>query len=240
MFQRMVAVPYEQYAQLNTAQGLRDVKQPLDGQFSALDKQYTDRVNVADPYRRMMLQGETLEEMKAMKERMRNVIVANSPKPYRNRAKALFDGLESIIKFNERGEILSDEGRAVPHSHVQDLIQYAVRDRRREVLPTGWKDFLSLMKKHNVPRHMLNRFTLDEMEGNMPAKHPFVFGTPAARQVDRSGTIVKRPATKRKLEENPFDAIIANPTPKKRKKLRQLPVRERRVPDWLHSHLTKF
>lgn len=89
---------------------------------------------------------------------------------------------------------------------------------------------------------MLNRFTLDELEGktSAPQKTPFVFGTPATRQVDQTGTIVKRPAPGwgRKRDaagENPFDEVtrsIANfsaaPTAKKRRKL---PDRKRKEPE---------
>lgn len=233
MFRRMVALPYDQYAQMNMTQSLQQVKQPYDVQFNTLNKQYEQRGNVADPYRRMMLQGETLEEMKVLKERMRNLIASNSPKPYRNRASSLFDGLESAIQFNERGEIMDEEGKVVPHSHVQDLIQYAVRDRRREVVPTGWNAFLEQIKRHNVPRHMLNRFTLDEMEGKKAVPKPFVFGTPAARRGDMAGTAVKRappPTASRKRaspDVNPFDVVkhsvanFSNPTPKKRRSERK-------------------
>lgn len=237
MFRRMVALPYDEYAQMNMSQQLRQVKQPLDVQFNDLNKEYEQQANITDPYRRMMLQGETLDEMKNLKERMRNLIASNSPKPYRHRASALFDGLESFIRFNERGEIMDSEGKVVPHSHVQDLIQYAVRDRRRDVVPTGWADFMSLLKKHNVPRHMLNRFTLDEMAGKPIGKAPppFIFATPAARREDLTGTALKRRREIKHVDrDNPFDVLkhdvahFESPSPKKRRKL---PVRTRREPE---------
>lgn len=236
MFRRMVALPYDQYAQMNMTQNLQQVKQPYDVQFNALSKQYEERANIDDPYRRMMMQGETIDQMKVLKDRMRNVIASNTPKPYRNRASALFEGLESVVQFNERGEIMNDEGKVVPNSHMQDLIQYAVRDRRREGAPTGWADFVDLMKKRNVPRNMLNRGTIDEMEGKVTVPKTFQFGTPAARHKDTSGTVMKRaaPEISRKRagpsDSNPFDltANFGKPTPKKRRKV---PARIRKEPD---------
>lgn len=241
MFRRMVALPYDQYAQMNMSQNLQRVKQPNDVQFNTLEKQYEEQANINDPYRRMLLQGETLDQMKVLKDRMRNMIASSTPKPYRNRAASLFEGLESVAQFNERGEITNDEGKVVPNSNLQDLIQHAVRDRRRsgEGPPTGWSDFVDLLKKRNVPRNMLNRTTLDEMEGKVTLPKTFQFGTPAARLKDESDTAVKRakPTTNRKRSQpsqrdNAFDVIanFGDPTPKKRRKL---PVRQRNKPEKL-------
>ena len=194
MFQRMVALPYEEYAQLSGNSKISQVKQPYDQQFHDLEKEYAKRENISDPFRRMLLQGETIDEMKALKEKMRNVIAVNSPKPYRTRASALFQGLESSLKFNERGEIYDEEGNLVPDSHVEDLIQYAVRDRRRDIIPKGWQQFISTLRKHNVPRYTLNRLTLDEVDGKAPVKTtvktPFIFTgkTPASRREDFAAT----------------------------------------------------
>ena len=236
MFQRMVALPYDEYAQMNVNQKLQQVKQPNDVQFNTLDRQYEERASIPDQYRRMFLQGETLDEMKMLKEKMRNVIASNSPKPYRQRASALFDGLESFMRFNERGEIFDDANKVVPNSHVQDLIQYAVRDRRRNVVPAGWNEFKAQLKIHNVPRHMLNRFTLDELEGKKTSdaaapSQAFIFKTPAQRQMDQRETVVKRPqATKRVQADNPFDVLkgFGSPSPKKPRKR---PHRSRKQPE---------
>ena len=146
MFQRMIAVPYEEYAQMSGSK-VDHVKHPDDYQFHDLEKRYANQEQIPDPYRRMMLQGETLDEMKQLKQTMRSIIASNSPKPYCSRANALFQGLESFLKFNDRGEILDDDGKVVPNSHVEDLIQYAVRDRRRNIVPVGWEHFTTLLKK---------------------------------------------------------------------------------------------
>lgn len=33
-----------------------------------------------------------------------------------------------------------------------DLVQHAVRDRRRNLTPMGWPEFRHLLQEHNVPK----------------------------------------------------------------------------------------
>ena len=161
-FQRMIAIPQEEYLALSS---LQNVREPFTQQFYQLEKRYKDEEKEKDPYRRMLLQGSTLDEMKQVKEALRNSLVSTTPKPYQNRAKALFQSLENVIKFNDKGEIYTDDGSLVSGSRLEDLIQHAVRDRRRNFSLKGWPEFLSLLRNHNIPKSTLNRYTLDEMEG---------------------------------------------------------------------------
>jgi len=160
MFQRMVAIPQEEYLKLSSVQ---QVRQPLTQQFYNLEQQYGEHERIRDPYERLIMQSETLENMKELKERMRQDITLSTPKPYQSRALALYQSLLPFIKFNERGEIFNDAGDLVPESRLEDLIQFAVRDRRRSVVPAGWSQFRNLLKSQNVPRFMLNQDTLQEM-----------------------------------------------------------------------------
>ena len=160
MFQRMVAIPQEEYMQLTSVQ---QINQPLTQQFYKLERQYADQERIRDPYQRMVMQSETLDDMKALKERMREDLKLATPKPYQSRALALYQSLHPFIKFNERGEIFDKDDELVPESRLEDLIQYAVRDRRRAVVPTGWTQFRTLLQTQNVPKFMLNRDTLQEM-----------------------------------------------------------------------------
>ena len=160
MFQRMVAIPQEEYMKLTSVQ---QVRQPYTQQFYNLEKQYGEQEYIRDPYQRMLMQSETLEDMKELKERMRQDLTLATPKPYRSRALALYQSLQPFLKFNERGEIFNENGQVVPQSRLEDLVQYAVRDRRRAVVPTGWSQFRDLLQSQNVPKYMLNRDTLQEM-----------------------------------------------------------------------------
>lgn len=189
MFQRLVAIPQQEYLQLTAAQ---QVKQPELRQFYDLQKKYEEQSNIPDPYEKLMHQSETLETMKGLKERMRNDIVTASPKPYQSRVRSLFQHVEPVMKFNERGEIYDEHHNTIPNSRLEDLIQYAVRDRRRpNFIPAGWDAFKKILKTHNIPKYMLNRDTLDELE----RKHEDS-PTPSRKRVIKQETMspsVKRP-----------------------------------------------
>lgn len=161
MFQRMMVIPQEEYMQLTAIQQAR---QPLMRQFRNLESQYEEQDHIGDPYRKLMHQSETLDAMKTLKDKMRQEVTTATPKPYQTRARNLFQHLESVLQFNERGEIYDDENQVISESRIEDLIQYAVRDRRRNFLPTGWNQFLKTLRSHNIPKYMLNRNTLDEMD----------------------------------------------------------------------------
>lgn len=163
-FQRMIVIPQEEYLALSSIQS---VKEPLKQHFQSLEKQYLSEENERDPYRRMVLQSSTLDQMKQVKEHMRNSLLISTPKPYQNRAKALFQTVEGFIRFNDKGEFYSYDGNIIRGSRIEDLIQHAVRDRRRNMTPTGWSDFLTILREHNVPKSILNRDTLDELENKV-------------------------------------------------------------------------
>ena len=92
----MIAIPQEEYMQMTAVQ---QAHQPLNQQFQNSEKQFTDAEQIRDPYRRMILQGEALDDMKELKERMRNNVQITSPQPYKNRAKALYQSVESVLLF---------------------------------------------------------------------------------------------------------------------------------------------
>ena len=168
-FQRMIVIPQEEYLSLSTMQ---NVQEPLAQHFYDLEKRHNQEEKEEDSYRRMIMQSNTLNEMKKVKDQMRNSLVVSTPKPYQSRANALFQNMESFLKFNEKGEIYSQDGTLIPGSRLEDLIQHAVRDRRRNLIPTGWSNFLTLLREHNVPKSILNRDTLDELEGKAIPSSP--------------------------------------------------------------------
>ena len=65
-------------------------------------------------------------------------------------------------------------GDIIDNSRVEDLIQHAVRDRRRNMTPAGWKAFVTLLQEHNIPKSILNRQTLDEIENRATRKKEYV------------------------------------------------------------------
>ena len=169
-FQRMIVIPQEEYLSLSSMQ---NVKEPLTQHFYDLERRFNSEETVRDPYRRMVLQSNTLDQMKQVKDQLRNSLLVSTPKPYQTRAKALFQTVEDLLKYNEKGEIYASDGSLVSGSRMEDLIQHAVRDRRRRnMTPTGWTHFLNILRDHNVPRSILNRDTLDEMERRATAFSP--------------------------------------------------------------------
>lgn len=159
-YQRMIAIPQEEYLQMSTVQ---NVRQPLTQQFYNLESQYNQEAQIKDPYRRLVLQSETLDAMKQLKDQMRHYLTVSTP--YRTRAQALLENVSPFLRFNERGEIYDTENNIIGNTRLEDLIQHAVRDRRRNISPVGWTYFLNLLQSHNIPKSILNRGTIDEMEG---------------------------------------------------------------------------
>lgn len=202
-FQRMVVIPQEEYAQLNN---LQNVHRPLMRQFYDLDRQYNENANISDPYQRLVYQSDNLEDMKRLKDQMRNNIQISTPKPYRNRAQALLQTVEPHVKYNERGEIYDEQGNVIEKSRLEDLIQHAVRDRRRNLTPLGWETFRKILERENIPKSILNRNTLDEIDESASAKPEIKNEAPTQRRRGRApgrGTSkvkkeVKRLSPKRK------------------------------------------
>ena len=184
-FQRMIAIPQEEYLQLST---LQNVRQPLTQQFYNLESQYNKEAEVKDPYKRLVLQTETLEDMKRLKDQMRHYLSVSTPKPYRTRAQALLENLSPFLRFNERGEIYDKENNIMENTRLEDLIQHSVRDRRRNISPKGWSYFVNLLREHNVPKSILNRGTLDEIEDKSSVIKLTLPATPEKK------TAIKRPS----------------------------------------------
>ena len=160
-YSQMVAIPRHEYTQLTTIQNAR---QPLTEQFYKLENNYQANALIPDAQRSVSLQSQTIEHMKSLKDQMRHYLSVSTPKPYRTRAESLFQSLEPYLNVNELGELIKDDGSIIKSSRFEDLIQHAVRDRRRQFSPTGWDHFVSMIKKYNVPRSVLNRDTLDELD----------------------------------------------------------------------------
>lgn len=189
-FQRMIAIPQQEYL---TMSSLQNVREPLAQHFYNLENRYTAEEKERDPYRRMIMQTNTLDQLKQVKDQLRDSLAISTPKPYQSRAKALFQTLESFLNFNTKGEIYSDDGNIIPNSRLEDLIQHAVRDRRRNLTPTGWSDFLNILRNHNVPKSILNRTTLDELEEEVIA--------PIKKEIKRSNVVFQPYNIKRKREK---------------------------------------
>ncbi len=160
-FERMVAIPEDEYQHLRS---LRQTTDPVQNKFLSLSSDYKKQSFIPDPQIRIQQQSETLNEMVKIKNELKKRVLEATPKPYQSRAQSLFQFLIDKIGINEKGEMKDKEGNVIGGSNVGDLIQHAVRDRRRNIIPVGWKEFLNVLRENNAPQMILNYNTLDEMK----------------------------------------------------------------------------
>ena len=153
-FHQLVALPMEEYNQMRNVANMQ--QPPLNQKLVQLQRELSASASAPpppssaaaaaelsnNPYDRLMRQGMLLEEVKRTKEQLQNDISLGTPKPYRNRALALYNQIAPVTHFNEKGELLlppdgatvdgaSWGGRPIVGSRAEDLIQHAVRDRRK-------------------------------------------------------------------------------------------------------------
>ena len=84
-FERMVAIPEEEYHQLKS---LQHTSNPLQNKFQSLSSDYQKQGFINDPYTRVQRQGETLHEMKRVKDELSKRLLSLTPKPYQTRAQS--------------------------------------------------------------------------------------------------------------------------------------------------------
>ena len=184
-FQRMVGIAEDEYMHLKS---LQQINNPLQSKFLALSKEYDQQSRIHDPYVRVQRQGETLTQMLNVKDDLRKRAIQVTPKPYQGRVQNLFDFVSDKIGVNAKGEMYDRHGAVIEGSNITDLVQHAVRDRRRNIVPTGWNDFLNVLRDNNAPRMILNYDTLDEIRAvQVPKKIP-------TRTSSSSSTDSKRPS----------------------------------------------
>ena len=167
-YERMIGIPEDEYMHLKS---LQQVHNPLQQKFQTLSNEYNQQEVISDPFVRNQRQGETLNSMIQLKDDIRQQLVQVTPKPYQSRADNLFNFISNKLMINERGEIMGSNGKVVEGSNIADLVQHAVRDRRRNIIPPGWETFRDILKKSNAPRMILNYETLEEMQG-VPSPSP--------------------------------------------------------------------
>lgn len=167
-FDRMLAIPEEEYMQLKSLQRTKD---PMENKFQTLSSDYQRQSAIQHPYFRNQRQGETLTQMINVKDAMRQRTLSATPRIYQSRAESLFQFVSDKLNMNDRGELVNPDGSVLEGSNITDLIQHSVRDRRRNMTPTGWSNFLETLRLNNVPRTILNYDTLEELKSPLtPAR----------------------------------------------------------------------
>lgn len=224
-FQRMLAIPEHEY---NQTRNMEQLLKPLESHTSSLFNTYQQQGNISDLHTRVQRQGETLDEIMKMKDRIREDTQQVTPRPFQNRANRLMGYVLDKIGVSEKGELLDSEGKIVEGSNISDLIQHAVRDRRRNYNPEGWDIFRETLRELNVPKSILNYDTLDEISKVPQAK--VITPSPAPSSPlkksppRRRGRSRKRKAIETKKEPEIIDIYATTPkgaSGRKAKKLAQ-------------------
>ena len=161
-FERMVAISEDEYKALKAMQSSTE---PLMNRFSTLNTEYNKQNLEKDSYSRIHRQGEILEALKEVKDNIRDKLIDATPKVYQTRASSLYTFISDKMNINENGGLKTlPEGILLNGSNINDLIQYAVRDRRSNVKPIGWEYFLQELVKNDVAPMLLNYETLEEIK----------------------------------------------------------------------------
>ena len=98
------------------------------------------------------------------------------PTGYRARAQRMYILLEkyrpSLLNWDTSGEVIFDRHSVPLHgSNLIDLIQHATSvPKRRNYTPTGWNEFVAIIKRINVPMAILNKETQEEVNGTQTGK----------------------------------------------------------------------
>ena len=212
-FERMAVIPEQEY---NYLRSLQQVNDPAQQQISTLMDNYSRQSNISDPQIRVQRQNETLNELKILKDEMRQRIIQTTPKPYQTRAQSILKFIEGHVQVNDRGELMDGGHQVVSGSNITDLIQHAVRDRRRKMSPAGWKEFKDLLQSVNVPKSLLNYETLDEMKNPLSIK-----ASPITSNIS-SPTRSKSPASSSKDGEAKHMATSARKSRPRKKARREV------------------
>ena len=199
-FERMVGIPEDEYHQIRSSQLQVD---PIQRKFTSLSDEYKKQDLISNPHVRVQRQGETLNEMINLKDDLRSRLTQVTPKPYRTRAQSLFQHVANRIVLNEKGELHDADGKLIEESNISDLIQHAVRDRRRNIVPVGWSTFLNILQDNNTPRMILNYDTLQEMQTGKLVTKP-VIGAMAAPKKQTVETSPRKPSKRTKKSPDYF------------------------------------
>lgn len=161
-FQRMIIIPQEEYSQLLSVQ---KAMQPYTQPFQQLQKRFDDSAQINDPYSRLLHETDAMNQMRVLQGNMRDMLMTAVPKAYKSRAESLLKVIEPHVKVSPRGELVEPTtGKVLENTRVDDLIQHAVSGKRRAFEPSGWLPFVEQLRKINVPKSILNRETIQELE----------------------------------------------------------------------------
>ncbi|KAG1666620.1 hypothetical protein GQR58_009481 [Nymphon striatum] len=83
-------------------------------------------------------------------------VVKSVPKNFKKKAEILMSKIANDGSINWDGEtgVVSIDGRKLENSHIQDLINDAMRSRKK-ITPQGWKEFYEKLSSLNIPQDLI-------------------------------------------------------------------------------------
>ena len=80
-------------------------------------------------------------------------ILESVPLAMRKRARLLLDRVKHKISWDERGQVII-RGRVVPGSHIVDLVNDALRHRKKSKIPQGRPEFAHEVQDIGIPQEI--------------------------------------------------------------------------------------
>ena len=116
------------------------------------------------------------------------------------------------INWNDKGELM-DAGRAIPNSHIKDLFEWVIRDKRADK-PTGFDTFYRKLRAFNVPISCIGNTHLKRSFASPTARSPPVNSGTARRRARRpTSTTPTAAASSSRRSSSDYDSVAESVTP---------------------------
>ena len=169
----MVVLPEAEYLELQQRQKVSTTTTPLEKKYDKVLHQYREHSKIHDPIEQHYKQGEDLDEMRRLRDKMNAYYFKNEN--HKDHGSQLLSILSpALLDCNHAGEILDKQkNQIVRGSRLDDLIIHAVSHHRPSLPPPpGWNEFVSILKRApHIPEHILNARTQQQLS-SPPASTP--------------------------------------------------------------------
>ena len=201
----MVVLPKEEYLELQQQQ--HQSSSPLEKKYEKVLHQYRDHTHIKDPIEQHYKQGEDLNELRRLREKMNTYYFKDD----KQRGSLLLSLLSpSFLDYNRAGELIDKRtNQTVSGSRIDDLITYAVNPSHPDPTaaaaspPHGWKEFVSILKSvPHIPHHVLNSHTREELSP-VPPPPPSSFSSPKSSPPTSVASSPPAPETRKRKSDTP-------------------------------------
>ena len=160
----MVVLPQAEYLELQ--QRHQQSASPLEQKHDKVLHQYREHFNIPDPIEQQYKQGEDLNELRRLREKMKTYYFKDEDQ--QRGSQLLFMLTPALLDYNHAGEIVDKHSnQTIAGSRIDDLIKYAVSQHTSQPPPHGWEEFVSILKRvPHIPPHILNSHTQDKLSSS--------------------------------------------------------------------------